>query len=462
MNDPVQPETAGISAPPASSAGASPVFVTGSTMRHVIVMTATASVGLMAIFLVDFLSLLYVSWLGRPEATAGVGFATIILFFTVSINIGLMIAVSALVARALGARDGERARRVAGSTLVLTAGVAIAATLLLLPILPWLLKLLGARGESYDVALRFLWITMPSNVLMGLGMGFSGVLRAVGDAKRAMYVTLTGGVVTAGLDPLLIFTAGLGTDGAAIATLVSRFVFMAVGVYGAVKVHDLIARPTLSQVRDDARLSLAIAGPAILTNIATPVANAFFASVMSQYGDKAIAASAIIDRLVPLAFGVLFALSGAIGPILGQNWGAKRFDRMRRALTDAVVFTVIYVTTTSVILYVMRHQLVALFGVTGLAAELVVFFCLIAGPMWCFAGLLFVANAAFNNLGFPLYATLFSWGRATLGTMPMAAVGSWYHGAQGAILGAAVGTMIFGSAALFTAYGALKALGRRG
>ena len=55
------------------------VFVSGSLMRHVAVMTGTGAIGLMAIFVVDLLSLLYVSWLGRPEATAGVGFATIVL-----------------------------------------------------------------------------------------------------------------------------------------------------------------------------------------------------------------------------------------------------------------------------------------------------------------------------------------------------------------------------------------------
>jgi putative MATE family efflux protein len=461
VNDLAGPNHAPSGVPPvAPPVPSTPVFVTGSTLRHVIVMTATASVGLMAIFLVDFLSLLYVSRLGRPEATAGVGFATIVLFFTVSINIGMMIAVSALVARSLGAGDRARARQVAGSTLALTALAAIAVSLAILPFLPMILRLLGARGEAHDIALRFLWIAMPSNVFMAAGMAFSGVLRAVGDARRAMYVTLSGGIVTAGLDPLLIFTAGLGPDGAAIATFVSRIVFVAVGFHGAVRVHGLVERPQLSTMLADTRESLAIAGPAILTNIATPVANAFFASVMSQFGDKAIAASAIIDRLVPLAFGVLFALSGAIGPILGQNWGARRFDRMGRALTDAVLFTVVYVAATSLLLFLFRYQIVALFGVTGLAAELVVFFCLIAGPMWCFAGLLFVANSAFNNLGFPLYATLFSWGRATLGTVPLATIGAWVWGAKGALLGAAIGAVIFGGAALIVAYRAIAGLRR--
>jgi Na+-driven multidrug efflux pump len=85
--------------PADAPAGPPPRFVTGSTMRHVAVMTGTGSVGLVAVFAVDLLSLLYVSWLGDPTLTAGVGLATIVLFFAVSINVGLMIAVGALVSR---------------------------------------------------------------------------------------------------------------------------------------------------------------------------------------------------------------------------------------------------------------------------------------------------------------------------------------------------------------------------
>lgn len=439
-----------------------PVFVSGSIMRHVVVMTVTASVGLMAVFLVDFLSLLYVSRLGRPEATAGVGYATLVLFFMVSINIGLMIAVTALVARALGARDRARARQVAGSTLMLSGLIACTVTVLLLPLLPWILSQLGARGEAYDVARRFLWIAMPSNLFMALGMGFSGVLRAAGDGRRAMYVTLTGGLVTAGLDPLLIFAAGLGPDGAAVATLISRVIFMGVGFWGAVRVHDLVAPPTWAQVLRDARLSFVIAGPAILTNVATPVGNAFFAGVMSQYGDKAVAASAIIDRLVPLAFGVIFAVSGAVGPILSQNWGAGRFDRMQRTLRDAAIFTAIYVAATSLLLFALRHQLVSLFSISGLAADLVLFFCLAAGPMWLSFGLMFVANASFNNLGVPLYATMFSWGRATFGTMPLAMLGAWAGGPTGAFIGVICGAILFGGASYFVAQRWMRALAAKG
>ena len=93
-------------------------FLTGSILRHVVVMSATGSVGLMAIFFVDLLSLLYVSKLGDPTLTAAVGFATILQFFGIAINIGLMIAAGALVSRAIGSGDRPGARRLASSATV--------------------------------------------------------------------------------------------------------------------------------------------------------------------------------------------------------------------------------------------------------------------------------------------------------------------------------------------------------
>ncbi|MFL5167822.1 MAG: MATE family efflux transporter [Microvirga sp.] len=446
------------SAPARASPAATARFVSGPTMRHVVVMTGTGSVGLVAVFLVDLLSLLYISWLGKPALTAGVGLATIVLFFAVSINVGLMIAVGALVSRALGAGQPGNARRLAGSACAHAVLAGAAVTLVLLPLLPSILTLLGANAETLPVARRFLWIVLPSNFLMALGMTFSGILRAVGDAKRAMYVTLSGGVVTAGLDPLLIFGLGLGIDGAAIATVVSRLIFVAVGAWGAVAIHRLVARPRFQATLRDARPLFAIALPAILTNVATPIAGGFVTGVVARYGETVIAASATIDRLVPVAFGGLFALSGAIGPILGQNWGAGRFDRMRRSLRDGIVFTAAYVGAVWLLLIGVRHLLVAAFKATGPGADLLLFFCLVSGPMWFFIGLLFLANASFNNLGFPLLSTLFNWGRATIGTMPLAVIGARYAGPQGAIAAIGAGAFLFGTAAIATAFWTVRRL----
>jgi Na+-driven multidrug efflux pump len=209
------------------------VFLTGSTLSHVLRVTITGSIGLMAIFIVDFLSLLYVSWLKNDNLTAGVGYASVILFFLTSINIGFMIATSALAARRLGSADKAGARRIAGTSIGITVLVAGLVCLSLLPFVKPILGLLGADGEVQNIAARFLNITLPSNILMALGMGYSGALRATGDANRAMYVTLAGGIVTAIVDPILIFGIGLGVDGAAICIVLSRLVFALVGWHGA-------------------------------------------------------------------------------------------------------------------------------------------------------------------------------------------------------------------------------------
>lgn len=457
---PAQPADTPAAPPP--DGGEAGKFTQGSTLRHVLVMTAAGAIGLVAVFVVDFLSLLYISWLGEPTLTAGVGFATIVLFFATSINIGLMIAVGALVSRALGAREREKARRLAVSGMVQTGVIAGIVRLGSLPFLGPLLALLGAHGEAQDAAMRFLVIALPANIFMGLGMALSGVLRAVGDARRSMYVTLSGGIVTAVADPILILGLGWGVEGAATATALSRLVFLAVGLHGAGRVHGLLARPRLAHVVADLKPMLTIALPAILANVATPVANAFVASVMARFGDEAMAAVAIVDRLVPLCFGVVFALSGAVGPILGQNWGAQRFDRMRRVLRDALSLVVVYVGAAGLALALVRDAVPLLFDVAGTeTGRLVAFFCVISGVLWLFNGLLFVANASFNNLGFPLMSTGFNWAKATIGTMPFALAGAHFGGPEGVLVGVTLGAILFGVAGILTAFWTIGALARR-
>ena len=439
-----------MSGPPPAARGQA-VFTQGSLMRHVVTMTATGSIGLIAVFVVDFLSLLYISWLKDETLTAGVGYATTVSYFVLSINIGTMIALGALVSRALGRSDRAAARRIAASGvwLGLTATILMAA--LVIPFLRPLLQAIGAHGAALDVAERFLWITLPFNPLMGVGMACSGVLRAVGDARRAMNVTLIGGVVTAFMDPLLIFGLGYGVWGAAVATVVSRLVICAIGLYGVVRVHDLLARPTLESLRADAAPLVAIAGPAVLTNLGTPVSFAFILRVLARYGDAIIAGNTILDRLTPLCFGVIFALSGSVGPILGQNWGAGRYDRLRLVLRESALLVVIYTTLMGITLLLLRHSIPHLFHVEGAAADFIAMFCLYIGVLWAFLGALFVANAAFNNLGFPLLSTAFNWTRA-LATLPVATLGAAWGGPEGVVIGVTGISVVVGTAALLTAF----------
>ena len=430
-------------------------------MRHVIVMTAATSAGLMSIFAVDLLSLLYISWLGDPKLTAAVGFASQVLFFSVSINIGISIAIGALVSRAHGKGDSAGARRLAASGLVHVFLIAALVSCIAWPFRREILSLICARGMALDVATTYLAITLPATVLLGLGMALASILRAVGDARRSMYVTLAGAVATALLDPVFIFGLGLGVTGAAIVTLISRFVFVAVGLNGAIRMHDLIATPDRKAASLDLVPIMAIAIPAVLTNLAAPVANAYTMRIFSQVGEAVVAAFAILDRLNPMAFGVLFALSSAVGPIMGQNLGAKLISRVRQVLTDCLTFATLYVVAVAILLRLAAPLIVQLFHAQGETAELLTFVCAYGGVLWLFLGAIFVANAAFNNLGFPLLSTLFNWGRATLGTLPFVTIGTARFGPEGGYVGLILGSALFGAGAVITAYYVTARLAKR-
>jgi len=330
-----------------------------------------------------------------------------------------------------------------------------------IPLLSPILTLFGATGRTHEIAWRFLIMVLPATPLLGLGMACSGVLRAAGDAKRAMYVTLSGGLLTAVCDPLLIFGFGLGVDGAAITSVLSRVLLAGVGLYNCIRVHDLLAPPQARAALADARPLAEIALPAITANIATPVGNAIVTAAIARYGDSAVAGFAVIGRIVPLAFGAIFALSGSIGPILGQNYGARRFDRVRRTLVDSLIFITIYCVTMWLALVVLREWIVRLFGITGEGAELIRFFCIYVAPTWVFIGATFVANGAFNNLGFPTWSTVFNWGRATVGTVPFVWIGATQFGPEGVLAGQAAGAVLFGIAAIIVCFRVVDRLATR-
>ena len=284
-------------------------------------------------------------------------------------------------------------------------------------------------------------------------MVLSGVLRATGDARRAMYVTLIGAVVTGIVDPILIFGLHFGVYGAAISTVIARFVFLLVGWYGAVRVAwpRRAAGPHRACRRSPARPRHRHGPPSRPTSRRRwATATCCISSPVSARPPSRPPRSP--TGWLPLAFAVLFALSGAVGPILGQNLGAERLDRVRATLSVAFAFTAAYVLVVWFLLHAASPLILALFAPDPEAAGLIVFFLDYGIAAWLFVGLLFVANAAFNNLGFPWLSLVFNWGRATLGTIPFATLGTALGGVRGGQLGIVAGAALFGTAALVTGY----------
>jgi putative MATE family efflux protein len=427
------------------------VFTKGSLFGHISVMSLTASAGLMAVFLVDFVDMIFISMLGKAELAAAVGYAGAILFFTTSFGIGMAIAAGALVARALGAGEAEEARRRATNALIygVIFGAIFAAVVWMN--LGFLAGLLGATGATLNLAVHYLSIIVPSLPFLMVGMIGGAILRAHGDARRAMMATIWGGLVNAVLDPILIFGLDLELTGAALASVCARIVIAVVALIPLIRHYDGFDRPTIGSLTVDIRPILAIAVPAILTQLATPIGQAYITRSMSSFGEEAVAGMAIIARMTPIGFGIIFALSGAIGPIIGQNAGAGLNDRVRGAFREGLLFTGLVVVVVSALFFLARPSIQMLFQLEGTALTLVFLF---AGPlslMFFFNGVIFVANAAFNNLGHPFYSTAVNWGRHTLGTIPFVLVGAAWFGAPGVLIGQYVGGAVFAVVAVVLA-----------
>ncbi|KXV45172.1 multidrug transporter, partial [Gluconobacter japonicus] len=198
-------------------------------MRHVITMAGTGAIGLMAVFAVDLLNYFYISHLHDPALTAAIAFATSLSYVQISVSIGMTIGLGACIGRLIGARQHAEARRLASAFIAVMVAIAAVLGLLTAIFATPLLQLLGARGTALQSAATFLHVVSPALPLVCLGMALSALLRAVGDAKRSMRITLTGALVSAILDPLMIFVLHLGLEGAAISTILSRCAITASG-----------------------------------------------------------------------------------------------------------------------------------------------------------------------------------------------------------------------------------------
>lgn len=422
-------------------------FLTGSTMGHVVRMTTTGALGITFVFIVDAANLFWISKLGDPQLVAAIGFAFAIQFFSVSSGIGLMIASSALISRAIGAGDRDRARRLATSAAIIAGLIQSAMALLIIFFRHELVAFSGASGQTAELAARYLLLSLPSLGLMAVGMIANGALRAQGDGKRSMYVTLFSGAVAMVIDPIMIYGLGWGLDGAAFGLSLFRCMMFYLALRFAIGIHDLMAVPRLEDFLSTLRPYLAIAIPAILTQMATPVGNYILTLSIAPFGDEAMAGWAVVGRLTVVAFGGIFSLSGAIGGIFGQNYGAREYGRLRSTYRDALLFGLAYTLVTWALLLALTDAVILAFGIPPAAGDVVRAFTTIGAGGFIFAAALFVSNAAFNALGKPMRSTLVNWIRDGLLTLPLAMFMSGVFGALGVIYAQAAASVLVGGVA---------------
>jgi len=427
-------------------------YTEGSVFRHISSLAMISAIGMFAIMIVDLVDMYFISILGAPSMAAAVGFAGLGLFFGASVTIGISIAVSTVVAQALGEEDESRAQQFASHGLLYSLVWTIPITVVTLIYAKELLSFIGATGDTLSLAVTYFRIVGASLPVLGLAIVGNSLLRSVGAAKLSMWSTIFGGIVNAILDPLLIFTAGLGLTGAAIASVISRFTVAAISLYSLVQTHGLIIKPVWSELLQDFKTLNSLALPSMLTNLSGPLSAAFATSQMARYGTDAVAAASVIGRLTPVAFAGLYGLSGSVGPVASQNMGAKKYHRVRETLIGSGKFVAIYVIPVTLLMFLSQDWLISVFGLKGEAAELLNFYATFVVGSYLLFGLQLSANPLFTALRHPGFATLSNIVRDLLFAIPLIFLLSAEFGSRGVLAGQAVANALAGVLAFGTAY----------
>ncbi len=395
----------------------------GSIRGHLVGQTLPMIFGVAAIMSVGLIDAYFIGRLGAQELAA-VSFIFPITIALSSLGVGVMVGINSVISRALGEGDVARAERRAnfGAIFALATGVILGLALYLL--LDPLFGLMQASDALLPLIREYMRPYALGLPVMLLQMGLNGVLRGQGEARKTSYVSLTFSIANWILDPILITGAfgigGFGIAGAAYATIAGFFLAVLVALWlirGAqLQIHPATIRDC--DVGASSKAILSVAGPAAFSNAINPIGLSVLTALLASQGEAAVAGFGAAGRLQSFAVVPLLALSGSIGAIVGQNWGARRADRARRAMWWSALFCLGYGMAIALVLFFTGDWFADFF--TDDPAVIDEFSRYLAISVWGYAGfgLLIVANGALNAVDRAGYALTQSAVRVFLVMLP--------------------------------------------
>ena len=424
-------------------------LTTGAVGRQLVDMTVPVLFGIFTMMMQGFVDAYFIGRVGDRELAA-LSFAFPVLMIVTSVAIGLGAGTSSVVARAIGAHDHRRARRLATDSLILSFGItAVICMVGYLTIAP-LFRLLGAPEDMLPLIggyMRILYAGVPFVVVGMVGMSS---MRATGDTRLPSMLMVIAAVVNIALDPILIFGVGpvpaMGLNGAAMAALLARAAIFVGTLYLMRMRLDMLTfnKPDPGELRKSWADILHVGIPAAATNAIIPVATGVITAMLARYGTEAVAGFGVASRVESLTLVMFYAMSAVIGPFVGQNMAAGKADRIFLALRLCAIFCIGAGLVIAVLLAGLGNLIPMLFSenpnVTGVATQ----FLYIVPISYGAYGVVMIMNASFNGMGKPMPAVYISVARMVLIYLPLAFVGNRYFGVTGIFVAYAIANIITG------------------
>ena len=421
----------------------------GPVFGHILRLVLPMSAGIVAMMLVGVVDAYWVGRLGTAQQAA-VQFVFPVSMLVMSVAIGLGAGAVSVVARAAGRGDVSRTKRVATDAVSLSFLIVGLVSILGVVSIDPLFRAMGATDAMMPFVREYMVIWFAGIVFVVGPMVASNILRALGDAVLPSLIMIIGAVINMALDPLFIFGWGpiprMEVQGAAFATLVSNLVVFLIAMGLLTFREKLIdwSWPGFDEVVWNWREIARIGAPAAGSNMIGPASSAVVFAAVAGFGEAAVAGFGVAMRVEAFALIPLFALSGSIGPITGQNGGAGRNDRVREAFAKSFLFCAIWGLAIAVLLFLIGDYMAPLFlpSEGGQA---------VAEQYWDIApfavagyGVAMAASAGFNGLGRPLYGVAINAVRGFALVAPLAWIGGMLGGATGVVWGVFAANMIIG------------------
>ncbi len=418
--------------------------VTGSLFR----LTAPMMLGVSSNIVVSMLEIGFIGQLGTGHVAA-VTFTFPLVMILNSIALGIGIGTSSVIARNVGSGERTQVQRLGTHSLML---VAFAMTLL--AFLGWatidpVFRALGATPELLPLIHSYLDVYYPSVPLFTLTMVAGNVMRANGSATIPGVVMTVGAVLQLALDPFLIFgwfgLPRLELTGAAAALAISRFgttvVLLLYVARGGMMLLENVAQGFVGSCRRILHVGL----PAMATQLIGPVSAAIITRLLASHGEVVVAGFGVASRIEAVAVMLLFALSGSIGPFIGQNWGANRPDRVKEGLRVTYQFCLIWGGVAAVMMFLFGDTIASWVDQTGPVVNTAAFYLSVVPWSYGLWGVLMMSSASFNALGKPLPSTMLSFTRMFILYIPMALLLNLLFGYNGIFVATAISNSIMGT-----------------
>lgn len=317
---------------------------------------------------------IWITGLGEA-AIAGIGFVTPIFMILNGVSVGLGSGATSSISRFVGAHDKNRASDSAAHSIIILFIASIILTLIFLVIQEPLLRIYGASGTALEEALSYSTPLFLGLIGIMFANGASGILRGEGDMKRAMYAVVVSVILNAILDPIFIYTFGLGAAGAAIATVLSSLISAVVILYWLLVKKDTYVDINLRKFKFNSKITkniLKVGIPASLDMFIMSIAVALyliFITIIS--GDYGVAAYTSGQRIYLFAIMPLTAIGTAVVAVCGSAFGAENGDYLSRAHKYGAKFGILFGLAVTIIVVLFATPIASIFAYTPETTHLV-------------------------------------------------------------------------------------------